>query len=452
MSKESFVEIAVSRDTVAAAEGFIPVVEAFVGAERSDKSVHLDFRPLGEGSGNRAKAPERLDRVWLACLANLVLSRFGHLPLRVTLPTSESDQPRLAFIRSGLPFALTHRSQSVGADRIAGAADSSALFRWLDLWRVPWNPLGSGIDGRLFDDEPRVADAKDTPGGRSAARESGLIRKAANVKNATRLVVDFHRQSLDKILADAAHGQRGWVTLVTPRSDDPRREGARQAWGDIVTNTVLTEVLTNVKRHAFTCPQGAPPLDQRTRASLLFLARTDGGGPEGERGSSHPRLHLLVHDNGHGIPRTFRPKLDLDDDRERSLIDEPARAIVQYAIELGLAARRSAQDRAEATVADPGLPWVRTSFVDLLGLAVDDRVEDDEPSDGSQLAIVTSTDDRTGCVLARAHTDGTIIVEEYPQIPVQGTVVMVNVPMPHPSRGESLRPDAGAVTAPDRRR
>jgi len=381
------------------------VAAGLAEAKEANTGVHLDFSAL---TGDSA---ERSSLRWVAAIGNLVLNSVGQVPLRVSFP--DTDPGRLLLYRSGLVYGLARRRNSQMETIIDGLAEDGAVGRWLSLWSQPWSPGGLGMDGRLFDDEPRAVDTD------QAVRDAGALGKPSNAKNAIRVIVDPHRRDKSTIRQSASMGlARGWIGAVLPGSRDGVLVQHRRLWKDIVTQRILTEALDNVTDHAFVRPGGAVPLAERDAASFVTLARTDGGGEE-----SAPRLQLVIADNGYGVPATLGAKLAVGTAEERSVADEAsALRLAEYAF------RRRAK-----TATDPGLLWARTGFATALCEAP--AASDDD----AELTMLTSDPVSGTLVVVRIDRHDHTHQEALTDVPFQGTTILASMPMPHRSASASRR-------------
>lgn len=382
---------------VRAAGGVQKVAAALAEAKAEEAGLHLDFSPLTGDSAERSALR------WVAAIGNLVLNFVEHVPLRVSFP--DTDPGRLLLYRSGLVYGLARRWKAQRHTSIDGLHGEAAVGRWLSLWSEPWRPGGLGMDGRLFDDEPRPVDTD------ASVRDAGALGKPANAKNAIRVIVDPHRRDKSTIRQSASMGlARGWIGTVLPGSRDNDLVRRRRIWKDVVTQRILTEALDNVTDHAFVRPAGAAPLAERDAASFVTLARTDGGGEE-----SAPRLQLLIADNGYGVPATLRAKLAVGGAEEKAIV--AAGSTAQLA---GYVFRQRAK-----TATDPGLLWARTGFVTALCEAP--AASDDE----AELTMLTS-DYATGTLLVvRIDRHDHVHQEAFTDVPFQGTTILASMPMPH---------------------
>ncbi|HEY5244434.1 MAG TPA: hypothetical protein VIJ60_02115 [Acidimicrobiales bacterium] len=378
------------------------------GICQSRGPVHLDLEAFDLDS------PQRLDPLRLYILSNVCLNApRGHIR-RLTLPAG--DNARLALMRSGLLFGIFSRSTIGASDTptIDGLGNAS-LHLWIELWSHPWSPMEPAV-GRLFEeDEPRLMDSKDFAG------PNGAFANASNAKKATRVVVDPHRRSRRLLQSRSNQGLAGrWLNLVTPTSQDSDLRAHRRTWRSVVAGRVLVEPLLNLVDHAIKCPEGAGR--RRDIRSLALLARTEGGGTE-----SHPRLQMLIADNGYGLVETLRPKLrQSSDNAERDRADQSALDVLRFAA-----------TRPACTAKDPGLPWSRSGFEVAVDEAqhskklegvMEDRSIGYAPDEFSIISGDPDNENRTIWVRMRrndAPESGSV-----EGVPFIGTTVFATIPMP----------------------
>lgn len=414
--------IAFTRRTLSDDEPFRDAVGELLASQATGEGVVIDFSAL------ELSTSQRLRPFHLLVLANVLLSTAGEIPVKLKMPTS--DSARLAVLRSGIVFSLACRPSPITPANIQGIeASERTLQQWLELWRLPWSPFQPAL-GRLFHDEPRPVD------------EAPVLRNFRNAKNAIRVVVDAHLNSRDSLLQQASNGLAGaWLQSVTPSSQDRAVQHRRDVWQKLVTSRVLGEPLINLPDHALTCPQAAVPFNREVR-SLVLLARTDGGG-----GKSHPRLHLVVADNGYGLVRTLRPKL-------RSGGATPAES--NYAEKSAADVMTFAMSRPAKTVNDPGLAWARSAFGTAItntstGLTSTEGVETDL-ADTEFTLITGDPENSDNTVWARTPSSGRAedvmhgIVDGVPFI---GTTVFASLPIPHGADSNSGRLLAATASARD---
>ena len=270
--------------------------------------------------------------------------------------------------------------------------------------------------GRLFEeDEPRIMDSKDFAG------PNGALANPSNAKKATRVVVDPHRRSRQLLQSRSNQGLAGrWLNLVTPTSQNSDLRAHRKTWRSVVAGRVLVEPLLNLVDHAIKCPDGAD--HRRDIRSLVLLARTEGGGTE-----SHPRLQMLIADNGYGLVETLRPKLRQSlDSVERGMADRSAVDVLRFAV-----------TRPASTAKDPGLPWARSGFevavdearhsMEIEG-ATEDLSVDYTPDEFSIISGDPDNDNRT--IWVRMRHDGAVDSGCIEGVPFIGTTVFSTISMP----------------------
>lgn len=391
-------------DTLTHDAPFAEAVARLLGSSTGDRVV-LDFADL------TLSTAQRLRPFHLLVLANVVMTARQDLQLGIAFP--RTDTARLAVLRSGLLFGLAGRQNPIRTADIEGlSAAPEQVDKWLDLWRMPWSP-GQAVLGQLFDDQPRPVD------------DPTVLDNTANAKKATRIVVDPHLESRDSLMEQASRGIAGaWLQCVTPSSSDDSLRRRRLRWQSLVTSRVLGEPLINLPDHALTRPLGSQTLEHPIH-SLVLLARTDGGGTE-----SAPRLQLVVSDNGYGLVRTLRPKLQRSDSAapERAHAEDKAEDLLAWAL-----------SRPARTVQDPGLPWARDTF----GTAVQHADGLDEAAAASragyfvdvEFTIITGDPDASNeTVWASVPYTGQadhVRCGRIHGVPFNGTTVFAHLPIPH---------------------
>ena len=222
-------------------------------------------------AGNPSK--RRLSAWWVASISNLLLGRYGDLPITAVLPTSHSIQAQL--LRGAFYFSLAQRA---GPTEYVEQTDRSALL--LENSRGNWAPRTGPV---LFP----VADG-------------------TRLEERTYLYANTH------VRAEPGYYRRyessaafPWLGDVVPRSSTPQGDFVREGFLSAICDT-FAEVLDNFSTHAFNLrdPSFAAGWLKSTvvesARSCLIVSVTTGG----QR--SHDRLHFLALDNGFGIPRTLR--------------------------------------------------------------------------------------------------------------------------------------------------
>ena len=236
-------------------------------------SARLDLDLTGFDLGNASQ--RRLSPGWLAVVSNLLIGRFGDLPIRVALPVAHSA--RIQLLRGAFYFALAQRP---GPVKYASHDDASAAA--LSASEGIWAPRRGPVPV-LLEEAPgtRLAERAYLYGNTHSRAESGYFRR-------------YQGSAAFPFLGEAIPRPRG-------RMGDALRSEFLSA-----TCETLGEVLDNISTHAFNLRDPAfsadwlgPEIVDRARSCLLVSLTTGGT-------DSCDRLHFLAFDNGFGIPRTMR--------------------------------------------------------------------------------------------------------------------------------------------------
>lgn len=348
-------------------------------ASAGSTGLALDLSPL-DREGVKAR---RLDLLSVALFSNLLLGAHGHAVLSVTLPTAPSMLAQLR--RGGFFFALAQRAGDVNwnppssAELVAG-------------WSGAWRPA---VGDRLFEEAP-----------------------AAEVDERLYLYANSHRLGQGYFRQYQPGAAMPWLADLVPV---PRDRALRQVRHDFVASAVeaIVEVLENLATHAFKRRQRLAddwlhPHGRRAK-SMLLCSLTKGGGSE-----SWDRLHVLAMDNGYGIGRTLRWQ---HPDATGSTADLLEAVLRRKFLERGIPGHTGR-----------GL-WYLHGLTRVAGGAVQVITEDDQSNDRHGVQFGFST--------PPAEFGATTWEEpEDIDLPVRGTILLLNLAVPSVSHGDA--PPVGA--------
>jgi hypothetical protein len=242
---------------------------ALARADAERTRLRLDLSALDEGNPSK----RRLNGWWIAAMSNLLLGRYGALPVAVVLPRSNSIQVQL--LRGAFYFSLAQRKGSVD---YADQTDRSRQL--LESSRGDWAPRNGPV---LFP----VADG-------------------ARLEDRTYLYANTHvRAEPGYYRRYEASAAFPWLGDVVPRASTSQGDFVRQSFLSAICDT-FAEVMDNTSTHAFNLRDASfaagwlgPTVVETARSCLMVSLTTGGQG-------SHDRLHFLALDNGFGVPRTLR--------------------------------------------------------------------------------------------------------------------------------------------------
>ncbi len=248
----------------------VRLLGAMVQADFEDRPLHLDFAPLDRGDASKRRLAPTW---WVPSISNLLLGRYMHLPIQVTLPTARSIQVQL--LRGGLYFALAQRTGTTEY-RSLDSTNEELLERSCG----EWNPRQGEV---LFP----VAET-------TRAEERLFLYANTHVRTEAGYFRRFE--------GSAAFP---WLGEAIPRPLDNAAKSIRSLFIAAVSQS-FSEVLDNATIHAFNLRDtnyqagwlGSRIVDQAR--SSLFASVTEGGS------GSYNRLHFLSLDNGFGLARTLR--------------------------------------------------------------------------------------------------------------------------------------------------